>query len=804
MDLPEEVKGALWLWGSSRFHQLGEIAPGNVKAVLEPEAFPIDESVISVAMGDGHTLYATSDFEVFSTGRGREGQLGHGISGPNAAIPTSKRVESLLEENIVEVCCGALHSMCRTMDGKVFMWGLVHQDKDVNDAGAEGTADQAAAAGDARGMLGLGAGNETLRRIVKSSTERWLTATEDLGVDQIGIDTPQTNNGDGGLIINGERSADGGGEDYPDMMGERMAAADEGIVSMDAERSPVPTPLLAKSLSGTHVVSLAAGYGHNLALTNDGRVYSCGYNDRGQLGLGHRINCVEFQRVGDLTDVIQIACGQQHNIIRTKQGGVMVWGNGALGQLGLGRRVTGRRVPVRLQGGWEDDRVRIVDVAAGGNHSLAVSEDGSGWTWGHGEYGQHGATVSVSTNDLMDTFYHYEPRKITVKSDSTGEEVFFVQVRCGSCFSIGRTDTGDVYSWGWNSHGVLGHGRGYFSHAPMRVQKLGGLERQVVSIATGTNHCAAVVSDISGPLINFRYLLRDQSDCDVRISIEGQEKSFFAHRVILEARCRYFRGYLEAASQASELVTDEELGSRVLAITLLPTCATAITVKALLVYLYTDRLEVQTHNYRRMRNLAQLLYLPRLEALCTFRATPSKEKPEIVSTLHDDMSYLVNSSRLADVKILLGEYSQEDDDSASMICAHRCILKRFDYFRTLLSGSFKESSPKEGISYVDMAGLVRDEGIQLPTLQAVFQFFYTGSESVVPVDDPTAITELLVVAERFGIQKLVRICERHLIGFISLNDHENAAECATFASRYNLVRLARHCKGILKSSTKPS
>ena len=102
-----------------------------------------------------------------------------------------------------------------------------------------------------------------------------------------------------------------------------------------------------------------------------------------------------------------------------------VWGNGSLGQLGLGRRVTGRRVPVLLPA-LSHNGVRIVDVAAGNNHSVAVSDRGEVWTWGHGEYGQHGGQASVSTNDLVDAFHYYQPRPLLV---DPGVKV--VQVECG-------------------------------------------------------------------------------------------------------------------------------------------------------------------------------------------------------------------------------------------------------------------------------------------------------------------------------------------------------------------------------------
>lgn len=156
---------------------------------------------------------------------------------------------------------------------------------------------------------------------------------------------------------------------------------------------------------------------------------------------------------------------------------VFVWGNGSLGQLGLGRRSTGRRIPVPVPSILEASETKpkasgvaaagaaaaaaeeleeletllarqrgVVDVAAGANHSVCVLGDGTVYSWGHGEYGQHGAAVSVSSSDLVDAFYFYVPRKVPVEAD-------IVKITCGACFTLGLTRDGDVWSWGWNSHG---------------------------------------------------------------------------------------------------------------------------------------------------------------------------------------------------------------------------------------------------------------------------------------------------------------------------------------------------------------
>lgn len=49
------------------------------------------------------------------------------------------------------------------------------------------------------------------------------------------------------------------------------------------QRSREAVPRLARSLLGTRVASVSAGYAHSVAVSEDGRAFSVGQNDRGQV-----------------------------------------------------------------------------------------------------------------------------------------------------------------------------------------------------------------------------------------------------------------------------------------------------------------------------------------------------------------------------------------------------------------------------------------------------------------------------------------------------------------------------------------
>ena len=83
-----------------------------------------------------------------------------------------------------------------------------------------------------------------------------------------------------------------------------------------------------------------------------------------------------------------MACGYAHTVVATEGGDVYTFGLGLYGQLGHGdeeNQLAPRRVPAA---GFNGERV--VMVAAGNEHTVALSEAGHVFTWGNGGGGQLG------------------------------------------------------------------------------------------------------------------------------------------------------------------------------------------------------------------------------------------------------------------------------------------------------------------------------------------------------------------------------------------------------------------------------
>ena len=65
---------------------------------------------------------------------------------------------------------------------------------------------------------------------------------------------------------------------------------------------------------------------------------------------------------------------------------MFIWGDGDYGKLGLGDDRSNKLMPILVRSELENKAV--VQVAAGGNHSVCVADDGSVYPWGDNDASQ--------------------------------------------------------------------------------------------------------------------------------------------------------------------------------------------------------------------------------------------------------------------------------------------------------------------------------------------------------------------------------------------------------------------------------
>lgn len=199
------------------------------------------------------------------------------------------------------------------------------------------------------------------------------------------------------------------------------------------------------------VRAVAAGQQFTLALRSDGTLWSWGANDFGQLGDGTIRDKTRPVRVSGIGGTVtSIAAGHDHSLALTSDGRVWAWGDGSDGELGTGD--TEKRTSAVPIAGLPQAKA----IAAAGYHSLALANDGSVWAWGGNGYGQLG---------IGSTAVALTPVRVNALSN-------IVAISARALHNLALDTSGQVWSWGYGGFGALGHGGYENSSVPSVVPGL--------------------------------------------------------------------------------------------------------------------------------------------------------------------------------------------------------------------------------------------------------------------------------------------------------------------------------------------
>ncbi len=236
----------------------------------------------------------------------------------------------------------------------------------------------------------------------------------------------------------------------------------------------VASTAIACSPSGSTpaATAIAAGYGHNCALTSAGGVKCWGFNGYGELGDGTATDRHTPVDVSGLSGGVRvIAAGEALSCAVTSAGGVKCWGQNRYGQLGDGT-TTDRHTPVDVSGLAGG----VTAIAAGQTLSCALTSAGGVKCWGGNDHGELGDGTTTDRH-----------APVAVSGLASGVTAIAV----GYLHACALTSASGVKCWGQNRYGQLGDGTTTDRHAPVAVSGLAG---GVTAITAGGGHSCALTS----------------------------------------------------------------------------------------------------------------------------------------------------------------------------------------------------------------------------------------------------------------------------------------------------------------------
>jgi alpha-tubulin suppressor-like RCC1 family protein len=373
--------------------------------------------IAQVAVGREHTCALTTGGGVKCWGANLSGQLGDGTT-----IQRTTPVDvSGLTSGVSAIAVGGSHTCAVTTGGGVKCWGS-----------------------NGSGQLGDGTTTQRLTPVDVSGLTSGVSTVAAGGVHTCAVTTG------GGVKCWGFNS--------------------NGQLG-DGSTTQRTTPVDVSGLT-SGIGAIATGGSHTCALATSGGLKCWGINSSGQIGDGTVTQRLTPVDVSGLTSgVSTVAAGGFHTCARTTSGGLKCWGSNAGGQLGDGTTIQ-RTTPVDVSGLTSG----VSAIAAGGNHTCAVTTGGGVKCWGFNGNGQLGDGTTTQQATPVD-----------VSGLTSGVSA----IAAGQFHTCALTTGGGVTCWGLNRNGQLGDGTTAPRLTPVDVS---GLTSGVSAIAAGLAHTCAVTT----------------------------------------------------------------------------------------------------------------------------------------------------------------------------------------------------------------------------------------------------------------------------------------------------------------------
>ena len=460
-----------WGAGSS-----GVLAQGNFDDVDTPRFTRLAKHPIDIAIGGNHVVAVDRNgMSLYTWGQNEKGQLGNGsatntsthvpylvgelntqssstnnqekdsehemmekTSMTSTKTPASTETPKLLKwqrrfsgtklgeslrvpSRVQRVSCGWDHTIVLAFGGHAFGWGS-----------------------NSRGQLGIGDHRAAEFGGVVATPTRITIGDQDITI--IGVSTGWAHS----MLLCGDGSMYGCGDNKYHQLGLAL------ITGTNTAESCVPemtmSPRRVEWTSSQTVIEVCCGWQFSAARTHSGQVFTWGDNRKGQCARSNRTNniknidmktipvptVVNFGSAASTSSIVRIACGWSHMLALDQSGNVFAWGRSDMGQLGISEAASSQTQDLPEQ---EDDVMvlkvampterkrdnKVVQIACGSEHSMAVTSGGDLYSWGWGEHGNlgHGS----NTNQMV-------PTRVVEFGANSG--CYVRDIRCGAASVFAR------------------------------------------------------------------------------------------------------------------------------------------------------------------------------------------------------------------------------------------------------------------------------------------------------------------------------------------------------------------------------
>jgi alpha-tubulin suppressor-like RCC1 family protein len=184
---------------------------------------------------------------------------------------------------------------------------------------------------------------------------------------------------------------------------------------------------------------LFSGNDHTFLLKDKNDLYACGLNTYGQLGLGDNANRNEFTPIDWIYgNIKQIACGAEHSFILTDDNKIYSCGRNNEGQLGLENNKN-QNIFQKIN----FDKGEIKEITSGGWHTFILMQNNemyfTGWNMFESE--KPGGWKYVNTFQKVE----FDKKEIKeIKEIKCGKDNLFVVQNKGDIHSCGLNNVGQL------------------------------------------------------------------------------------------------------------------------------------------------------------------------------------------------------------------------------------------------------------------------------------------------------------------------------------------------------------------------